>query len=56
MCCPRTGNKQCKEVREGVTVDRKCDSYLRNVKGIREVCQLTERCDGYERRVRRSVS
>ena len=24
----------------------RCDSHLRDVKGIREVCQLTERCDG----------
>ena len=31
---------------EGVTVVRKCDSHLRDMKGIREVCQLTERCDG----------
>ena len=34
-----------REVR-GETVDRKCDSHRRDVKGIREVCQLTERCDG----------
>ena len=26
----------------------KCDSHLRDVKGIREVCQLTEMCDCYE--------
>ena len=31
---------------EGETVDKKCDSHRRDVKGIREVCQLTERCDG----------
>ena len=37
-----------KEVWEGETVDRKCDSHRRDVKGISEVCQLTERCDGYE--------
>ena len=34
------------EVWEGETVDKKCDSHQRDVKGIREVCQLTERCDG----------
>ena len=34
---------------EDETVDRKCDSHLRDVKGIREVCQLTERCDGKNR-------
>ena len=39
---------------EGETVDRKCDSHQRDVKGIRKVCQLTEKCDGYERVVRRS--
>ena len=39
---------RCLEVWEGDTVDRKCDSHRRYVKGIREVCQLTERCDGYE--------
>ena len=33
---------------EGVTVDRKCDSPKRGVKGIREVSQLTEWCDGCE--------
>ena len=32
----------------GETVDRKCDSHRRDVKGIREVCQLTERYDGYD--------
>ena len=31
-----------------MTVDMKCDSPKRVVKGIREVCQLTERCDVYE--------
>ena len=31
----------------GETVDRKCDSHRRDVKGIRALCQLTERCDGY---------
>ena len=36
-----------------MTVDRKCESSKRDVKGIREVCQLTERCDGYEGGVRR---
>ena len=36
------------EVRKGETVNRKCDSHRRDVKGIREVCQLTERCVGYE--------
>ena len=39
---------RCKEVWDGETVDRKCDSHRRDMKGIREVCQLTERCDGYE--------
>ena len=33
---------------EGVTVDRKCESPKRGVKGIREVCHLMERCDGYK--------
>ena len=37
---------RCLEVWEGKTVDKKCDSHRRDVKGIREVCQLTERCDG----------
>ena len=32
---------------EGVTVDRKCDSFQRDVKGIRKLGKLTERCDGY---------
>ena len=36
------------EVWEGKTVDRKCDSHQRDVKGIREVCQLTEKCEGYK--------
>ena len=36
---------RCLEVREGETVERKCDSLWIDVKGIREVCQLTERCD-----------
>ena len=44
---------RCKEVWEGETVDRKCDSHQRDLNGIREVCQLTERCDGYEVWVRR---
>ena len=44
---------RCKKVLEGETVDRKCDSHRRDVKGIKEVCQLTERCDGYEEGVRR---
>ena len=35
-----------REVWEGETVDKKCDSHRRDVKGIREVSQLTERCDG----------
>ena len=30
----------------GETVDRKCDSHRKDVKGIIKVCQLTERCDG----------
>ena len=38
---------------EGETIDRKCNSHKRHVKGIRKVCQLTEKCDGYERGVRR---
>ena len=38
---------------EAVTVDRKCESPKRGVKGIKEVCQLTERCDGNEGGVRR---
>ena len=38
---------------EGVTVDRKCDSHQRDVKGIRKMCQLTERCNGYRGGVRR---
>ena len=37
---------RCLEVWEGETVGRRCDSHLRDVKGIREVCQLTERCGG----------
>ena len=37
---------RCLEAWEGETVGRKCDSLLRDVKGIREVCQVTERCDG----------
>ena len=37
------------EVWEGETVDKKCDSHQRDVKGIREVCQLTERCDGVKK-------
>ena len=37
-----------------MTVDRKCDSPKRGVKGIREVNQLTVmRCDGYEGGVRK---
>ena len=36
------------EVWEGETVDRKCDSHQRDVKGITEVCQLTERRDGHD--------
>ena len=39
---------RCKEVWEGETVDRKCDSHQRDVKGDRAVCQFTDRCDGYE--------
>ena len=36
-----------------MTVDRKCDSPERGVKGIRKVCQLTETCDANEGGVRR---
>ena len=32
--------------KEGVTVDKECDSHKEGVKGIREVCQLMGRCDG----------
>ena len=38
---------------EGETVNRKCDSHQRDVKGIRKLCQLVEKCDGYERGVKR---
>ena len=38
---------------EGVTVDRKCDSPKKGVKGVSEVYQLTERCDSSEGGVRR---
>ena len=31
---------------QGETVDKKCDTHRRDVKGIREVCRLTERCNG----------
>ena len=36
-----------------MTVDRKCESLKKDVKGIRDLCQLIERCDGYKGGVRR---
>ena len=38
------------EVWEGETVERKCDSHQRDVKGIKQECQLMERCDGHDHR------
>ena len=32
---------RCLEVCEGEAVGRKCDSHLRDVKGIKKVCQFT---------------
>ena len=39
-----------------MTVDRRCDSPKRGVKGIREVCQLVEGCDNYGGGVRRCAN
>ena len=39
-----------------MTVDRRCYSPKRGVKGIREVSQLVERCDKYGGGVRRCAN